>query len=71
RVLRSHKDLELAVNLLHISNQVKEPKDEDLLVRVGNMEKEIQELKSAIRDMDKTKGKRKLQNDEDEDFTAK
>ncbi|KAH9312343.1 hypothetical protein KI387_027378, partial [Taxus chinensis] len=47
-----------------------EPKDEDLLVRVGKMEKEIQELKSAIRDMDKTKGKMKLQNDEDDDITT-
>ncbi|KAH9310457.1 hypothetical protein KI387_025492, partial [Taxus chinensis] len=70
RVLRIHKDLELAANLLHISNPVEEPKDEDLLVRVENMEKEIQDLKSAIRDMDKTKGKRKLQNDEDDDITA-
>ncbi|KAH9300951.1 hypothetical protein KI387_012534 [Taxus chinensis] len=70
RVLRSHKYLELTVNLLHISNPMEEPKDVDLLVRVEKMEKEIQDLKSAIRDMDKTKGKQKLKNDEEDDITA-
>ncbi|KAH9308859.1 hypothetical protein KI387_036770, partial [Taxus chinensis] len=71
RVLRSHKDLELATNLLPISNLVEEPKDEDLLARFGKMEKEIQELKSAVRDMDKAKGKMKLQNNEEDDITTK
>ncbi|KAH9311756.1 hypothetical protein KI387_026791, partial [Taxus chinensis] len=69
RVLRSHKDLELSENLLHISHLVEEPKDEDFLIKVGNMEKEIQELKSVIRDMEKAKEKMKLQNDEEEDVT--
>ncbi|KAH9296620.1 hypothetical protein KI387_040208, partial [Taxus chinensis] len=65
-VLRSHKDLELAENLLHISKLVEEPKEEELLDRVERLEKEIQELKGAIKNMERAKGKRILQTEEEE-----
>ncbi|KAH9291079.1 hypothetical protein KI387_044650, partial [Taxus chinensis] len=66
RVLKSHKDLELDENLLHISQPMEEPKEEDLMVRVDRMEKEIQELKRVIKNMEKAKGKGILQNDDEE-----
>ncbi|KAH9324243.1 hypothetical protein KI387_004421, partial [Taxus chinensis] len=66
QVLRSHKDLELVENLLHISKLVEEPKEEELLDRVDRLEKEIQELKGAIKNMERAKGKRILQSEEEE-----
>ncbi|KAH9313612.1 hypothetical protein KI387_022239, partial [Taxus chinensis] len=66
RVLRSHKELELAESLLHISMLVEKPKEEDLLEKVDRLEKEIQELKGALKNMEKAKGKRILQGEKEE-----
>ncbi|KAH9308579.1 hypothetical protein KI387_036490, partial [Taxus chinensis] len=66
RVLRSHKDLELAENLLHISMPVEKPKEEDLLDRIDRLEKEIQDLKGALKNMERAKGKRILQSEKEE-----
>ncbi|KAH9321596.1 hypothetical protein KI387_016235, partial [Taxus chinensis] len=62
----SHKDLELAENLLHISKPMEEPKEKELMDRVDKLEKEIQELKGTIKNMERAKGKGILQSDEEE-----
>ncbi|KAH9310304.1 hypothetical protein KI387_044709, partial [Taxus chinensis] len=45
-------------------------RDVDLLTKVGKLEEEIKNLKNSPRNLEKTKGKRKLQNYEDNDTTA-
>ena len=62
--------MELAENLLHISKPVEEPKEEELLDRVDRLEKEIQELKGAIKNMERANGKRILQSEEEEGVIA-
>ncbi|KAH9297989.1 hypothetical protein KI387_029671, partial [Taxus chinensis] len=42
------------------------PKEEDLLKRIDRLEKEIQELKGALKNMERAKGKRILQSEEEE-----